>query len=79
MAAHVAGRALYIVAAKRTACGSFGGTLKDMTANDLAVSAAQAAIHAAGLKPEVIDTCVVGNVSEDARPLHARTLRFWVA
>ena len=39
-------RAIYIVAAKRTPFGTFGGALKDLSATDLAVVAAKAALSA---------------------------------
>ncbi|MFZ9888347.1 MAG: acetyl-CoA C-acyltransferase [Myxococcota bacterium] len=55
---------LVFVAAKRTAFGTFGGTLKNMSATDLAVVAARAAIAQAGLKPEDIDHVVFGNVQQ---------------
>ena len=57
-------RAIYIVAAKRTAFGTFGGSLKDFTATDLGVVAAKAALEAAGLDPAAIDAVCVGNVAQ---------------
>lgn len=54
---------IYIVAAKRTPFGSFGGKLKDITATDLCAEAAKAAIAAAKLDPSLIDAVQVGNVS----------------
>jgi acetyl-CoA acyltransferase 2 len=57
-------RAIYIVAAKRTPFGTFGGALKDFTATDLAVVAAKAALQAGGVSPEVVDTVVFGNVAQ---------------
>ena len=49
---------VFIVAAKRTAFGSFGGTLKGISAVDLGV----AATKACGIDPEIIESCIYGNV-----------------
>jgi acetyl-CoA acyltransferase 2 len=57
-------RAIYIVAAKRTPFGTFGGALKDLSATDLAVVAAKAALGAGNVSPELIDAVCVGNVSQ---------------
>ncbi len=57
-------REVFIVGAKRTAFGSFGGTLKGMTATDLAVEASKAAIAQSGLSAEKIDQVVYGNVQQ---------------
>ncbi len=59
-------RAIYIVAAKRTPFGTFGGALKDLSATDLAVVAAKAALQAGGVSPEVVDHVVFGNVAQTA-------------
>lgn len=53
---------IYIVAAKRTAFGTFGGALKNINQTQLQTTAAKAALEAAGLKGEQVDTVVVGNV-----------------
>ena len=45
----------------RTPFGTFGGTLKDFTAIDLAALAAKAALERSGLTPEEIDHVVFGN------------------
>ncbi|DAZ97818.1 TPA: hypothetical protein N0F65_002488 [Lagenidium giganteum] len=55
---------IYIVAAKRTAFGSFGGKVKHLTATDLCVESTEAAIAAAKLDPALIDSVIVGNVSQ---------------
>ncbi|TMW66278.1 hypothetical protein Poli38472_004043 [Pythium oligandrum] len=55
---------IYIVAAKRTPFGNFGGKLKDVSATDLCVHASKAAIAAAKLDPALIDMVQVGNVSQ---------------
>ena len=53
---------IYIVSGKRTAFGSFGGGLKDVSATDLTVAAAQATIAASGINLEDIDHTIIGNV-----------------
>lgn len=53
---------VFIVGAKRTAIGTFGGTLKNTSAVDLGVVAANGAIEQAGIKKESIDEAIVGNV-----------------
>lgn len=50
------------VAGQRTAFGSFGGTLKDISGTDLAVHAARGCLNQINLKPEEIDHVVIGNV-----------------
>jgi acetyl-CoA acyltransferase 2 len=54
---------VYIVAAKRTPFGSFGGKLKDITATDLCAHAAKATLAAAKLDPTLVDMVQVGNVA----------------
>jgi acetyl-CoA C-acetyltransferase/acetyl-CoA acyltransferase 2 len=51
-----------ILGAKRTPFGTFGGALKDLSATDLAVHAAQAAIAQAGAPAEDFGHVVLGNV-----------------
>lgn len=53
---------VYIVAAKRTPIGAFGGTLKDISAGNLASIAIKAAMTEGNVKPEVVDEVIVGNV-----------------
>lgn len=50
------------MAAKRTAFGTFGGALKNINQTQLQTTAAKAALDAAGLKGEQVDTVIVGNV-----------------
>jgi acetyl-CoA acyltransferase 2 len=52
------------LAAKRTPFGTFGGTLKDLSATDLAVHAAQAALAQAGVPSEHYGHVVFGNVAQ---------------
>uniref|UniRef100_A0A1Y1KW43 Thiolase N-terminal domain-containing protein n=1 Tax=Photinus pyralis TaxID=7054 RepID=A0A1Y1KW43_PHOPY len=55
-------KGVVIVGAKRTVVGSFGGRLKDQSACDLLVTSNKAAMVAANVQPEMIDTVNVGNV-----------------
>jgi acetyl-CoA C-acetyltransferase len=55
-------RKVYIVGAKRTAIGTFGGSLKYVPAVQLAVTAAKAAMEQANVKPEWVDETIVGNI-----------------
>jgi len=57
---------VFIVAAKRTAFGTFGGKLKNMSATDLGVVSSKAAMEQANLKPEDIKSVVIGNVITSA-------------
>jgi acetyl-CoA C-acetyltransferase/acetyl-CoA acyltransferase 2 len=60
----MAHKEIVIVAAKRTAFGTMLGSLKSVTATDLAVHAARAALAQSGLKAEEIGHVVVGNVMQ---------------
>lgn len=51
-----------IVAAVRTPIGSFGGSLKDISAVDLGSLVIKNVIERAGLKPEQVDEVIMGNV-----------------
>ena len=55
-------RPVYIVAAKRTAFGSFGGKLKGVTATVMGQHAAVAAMEAGKVDPAIVDSSVFGNV-----------------
>lgn len=55
-------RDVVIVSAARTAIGSFGGALSGLSAVELGVAAANAAIERAGIDKNMIDEVVVGNV-----------------
>ncbi|MCA9665452.1 MAG: acetyl-CoA C-acetyltransferase [Myxococcales bacterium] len=65
---------IWIVAAKRTAFGSFGGSFKRHTATDLAVEASKAALGQAGIDGDAIDHVIFGNVQQTAADAiyHAR-------
>ncbi|KAG0265591.1 3-ketoacyl-CoA thiolase, mitochondrial, partial [Linnemannia exigua] len=53
---------VFIVAAKRTPFGAFGGKLKDYTASELGAFASKAALADVG-KQVPIDSVIVGNVA----------------
>lgn len=60
---------IFIVAAKRTPFGSFGGSLKNISATELATHATKAALSSGKIDPSLIDAVFVGNVvqsSDDA-------------
>ncbi|HEY4920703.1 MAG TPA: thiolase family protein [Xanthobacteraceae bacterium] len=46
----------------RTAIGTFGGSLKDVPAADLGAAAIRAAVARAGVRPDEVETVVMGNV-----------------
>ena len=53
---------IFILAAKRSAIGSYGGSLKDTAPIDLAIPIAQASIEQSGLPATAIDHAVYGHV-----------------
>lgn len=53
---------IFIVGAKRTPIGSFGGSLKDISAGNLASIAIKAALSESGVSVDCIDEVIVGNV-----------------
>jgi len=53
---------VYIVAAKRTAVGSFSGALSSLSATQLGAAAIKAAVSQAGIKPEDVQEVIFGNV-----------------
>lgn len=55
-------REVVIVSAVRTAVGSFGGVFKNVSAVELGITAAKAAIERAGITPEQVDEVYIGNV-----------------
>jgi len=55
-------RGVFIVAAKRTPFGSYGGKLINFTTVDLQEIAFKAALTAGNVKPEWINSVIVGNV-----------------
>ncbi len=65
---------VFIIAAKRTAFGTFGGSLKNFSANDLGVIAAKAAIEQSRIPVTDFDHVVFGNVLQTSADAiyHAR-------
>lgn len=53
---------IYFLSGKRTPFGTYGGSLKDLSATDLAVESAKAALAQAKVSPEQIQHVVYGNV-----------------
>ncbi|HXN42280.1 MAG TPA: acetyl-CoA C-acetyltransferase [Myxococcaceae bacterium] len=53
---------IWFLSGKRTAFGAFGGGLKDLTATDLGVESAKAAISQSKVSPDEIQHVVYGNV-----------------
>ena len=66
---------VFIVAAKRTPFGTFGGKLKGWTATELCKEASKAALAAGNVPPGAIDSVVVGNVAQvkDIDHMHCNT------
>lgn len=69
-------RPVYIVAAKRTAFGTFGGKLKGVTATVLGQHAAVAAMEAGKVDPAIVDSSVFGNVIQVTFELGSRYFIF---
>jgi acetyl-CoA C-acetyltransferase len=55
-------RSVVLISPVRTAIGTFGGSLKDVSVAELGAVAIKAATARAGLEPEDINTAVMGNV-----------------
>ncbi|MDU3349297.1 MAG: beta-ketoacyl synthase N-terminal-like domain-containing protein, partial [Clostridium sp.] len=55
-------REVVIASAVRTAIGSFGGALKDVSAADLGAIVIKEAVSKAGIKGELVEEVVMGNV-----------------
>ena len=53
---------IVIASACRTAIGTFGGTLKDVPAAELGAIVVKEAVKRAGIKPEMVDEVIFGNV-----------------
>ena len=53
---------IVFISGKRTAFGAFGGSLKDVSATDLTLTAAQGALDAGHIKADHIEHVVIGNV-----------------
>jgi acetyl-CoA C-acetyltransferase len=57
-------RQVYILSAVRTPIGKFGGSMASMTAVDMGVVAAQAAMERGGVRPEQIEETIFGNARQ---------------
>jgi acetyl-CoA C-acetyltransferase len=57
-------QAVYILSAVRTPIGKFGGSLSSLTAADLGVVAAKAAVERAAVRPEQIEETIFGNARQ---------------
>jgi acetyl-CoA C-acetyltransferase len=55
---------VYIISAVRTPIGKFGGSLAAMTAADMGVVAAKAAIERAGIRPGQVEETIFGNARQ---------------
>ncbi len=65
---------VYIIDGARTAFGSFGGGLKDVSSHGLGVAAAKGALERSGVDPSKVDNVVMGNViqTHEGAPYLAR-------
>ena len=57
-------QAVYILSAVRTPIGKFGGSLASLTAVDMGVVAAKAAMERAGVRPEQVEETIFGNARQ---------------
>lgn len=57
-------QAVYILSAVRTPIGKFGGSLASLTAADIGVVAAKAAIDRAGIQPAQVEETIFGNARQ---------------
>ncbi len=57
-------QAVYILSAVRTPIGKFGGSMASLTAADMGVVVAKAAIERAGIQPEQVEETIFGNARQ---------------
>src|ERR1700724_572995 len=57
-------QAVYILSAVRTPIGKFGGSLASLTAADMGVVAAKAALERGGVQPEQVEETIFGNARQ---------------
>jgi acetyl-CoA C-acetyltransferase len=57
-------QAVYILSAVRTPIGKFGGSLASLTAADMGMVAAKAAMERAGIQPEQVEETIFGNARQ---------------
>ena len=62
-------RGVFIVSAKRTPFGTFGGKLKNVSATDLASLASKAALKACNIAADGVDSVIMGNVNQVSNTL----------
>ena len=55
---------VYILSAVRTPIGKFGGSLASLSAADMGVVAAKAALERAGVQPQQIEETIFGNARQ---------------
>jgi acetyl-CoA C-acetyltransferase len=55
-------REVFVLAAVRTAIGTFGGALKDVPLSQLATTAVRGSLQSSGVEPADIGHLVMGNV-----------------
>ena len=58
---------VFIVGAKRTAIGTFGGTLKDVPAVEIGVTASKAAIEHSKIDPKNIEEAIMGCILQASK------------
>lgn len=73
---HLSLLGVFIVSAKRTPFGTYGGVLKDHSATDLAEHAAKAALAAGNVAPELVNSVIVGNVMQVRYDMYFKTGQF---
>src|SRR5271167_2845604 len=57
-------QAVYILSAVRTPIGKFGGSLASLSATDMGVVAARAALERAGVEPQQVEETIFGNARQ---------------
>jgi acetyl-CoA C-acetyltransferase len=63
-------REVVLVAGCRTAQGTFGGTLRDVTAHDLMCTPLLDVVRRAGIDPELVDNVIMGQVYQTSQALN---------
>lgn len=53
---------IFIVAAKRTPFGTYGGKFAKTSSTELQIVAAKAALAAGNIDPKIVDSVIIGNV-----------------
>jgi acetyl-CoA C-acetyltransferase len=55
---------VYILSGARTPIGKFGGSLASLSAADMGVVAAKAALERAGMQPQQVEETIFGNARQ---------------